>query len=187
MNVLQKLLTSHAPRRRLAGAPPGFTAIELLVVIAIVAILAAIAAPSFKYVIERWRVRDTQEAMTSTLYLARSEAIKRGGNVVLEKRASGSGCVSDAQHWNCGWTVYFADDGNVQIQSFPEPKNTIVELASAQAQLTFDRWGNPGSAVASFTLYPESGDATSPAARTLCVSGGGRIDAVQGDSTKCPK
>lgn len=47
----------------------GFTAIELLVTIAIAAILAALAGPSFKTLLDRWRVHDAQESMQSTLYL----------------------------------------------------------------------------------------------------------------------
>ena len=61
----------------------GFTAIELMVTIGIAAILAALAAPSFTGLMERWRVRQAAEGLQSTLYYARSEAIKRGGNVVM--------------------------------------------------------------------------------------------------------
>ena len=35
----------------------GFTAIELMVTVAVLAVLAAIAAPSFKPLFERWQVR----------------------------------------------------------------------------------------------------------------------------------
>ena len=73
----------------------GFTAIELLVVVAIVAILAALAAPSFTPLIERWRVRSTAENLASTVYFARSEAIKRGGSIAID--ATGG--------WNTGWKV----------------------------------------------------------------------------------
>ena len=59
----------------------GFTAIELMVVVAIVAILTALAAPSFATMVESWRVRLATEHLQSTLYYARSEAIKRGGRV----------------------------------------------------------------------------------------------------------
>ncbi|MGL6206135.1 MAG: pilus assembly FimT family protein, partial [Giesbergeria sp.] len=62
----------------------GFTAIELMVVVAIVAVLAALAAPSFTPLIERWRVRQAAENLTSSLYFARSEAIKRGGGIALD-------------------------------------------------------------------------------------------------------
>jgi type IV fimbrial biogenesis protein FimT len=57
----------------------GFTAIELMVTVAILAVLAGIAAPSFNPIIERWRVRQVSEELQSTLYFARSEAVKRGG------------------------------------------------------------------------------------------------------------
>ncbi len=59
----------------------GFTTIELMMVVAIMAILVALAGPSFAPLIERWRVRDAAESLTSTLYYARSEAIKRGGRI----------------------------------------------------------------------------------------------------------
>ena len=76
------------PNRRIRvhrQAETGFTAIELLVTVAVVTILAALAAPSFKPLIDRWRVRDALESMQSTLYLARSEAIKRGGRIAIQK------------------------------------------------------------------------------------------------------
>ena len=47
----------------------GFTAVELMVVVAIVAILAALAGPSFAPLIERWRVRDAAEAPVSYTHL----------------------------------------------------------------------------------------------------------------------
>ena len=70
---------------RLRLSSSGFTAVELLVTIAILAVLAALAAPSFAQILEKWRIRQINEALQSSLYLARSEAIKRGGNVVVKK------------------------------------------------------------------------------------------------------
>jgi len=50
--------------------------------------------------IERWRVREAAESLQATLGYARSEAIRRGGNLRIAKDAS---CASG--QWECGWTV----------------------------------------------------------------------------------
>jgi len=174
MAILKKRLVWHAPRRRPAHASPGFTAVELMTVIAIVAILAALAQPSFKYLIERWRVRDAVEAMTSTLYLARSEAIKRGGHVFVEQGTSLGGTCATGD-WSCGWTIH---DGTALIRSYAAPAS--LNVIGTQAKLEFDRWGDLDGAagtMAQFTIYPSSADAASPATTTLCMSSGGWIQA----------
>ena len=48
-------------------SPRGFTLIEVMVVVSILAVLIAIAAPSFTPMIERWRVRQATEQLQSTL------------------------------------------------------------------------------------------------------------------------
>ena len=95
---------------KLALAPEcrGFTSIELMVVTGIVAVLAALAGPSFSLMIESWRVRDATESLRSTLMLARSEAIKHGGQVAIEKLPNNTnGCTSASsnQDWDCGWII----------------------------------------------------------------------------------
>ena len=85
----------------------GFTIIELMVTVAVLGVLAAIAAPSFQPLIERWQVRQVSEELQSTLYFTRSEAIKRGGNIIIQRSTSASNCsVSDADLWKCGWVFY---------------------------------------------------------------------------------
>ena len=59
----------------------GFTLVELLTVVSMVAILAAIAVPSFRQLIAAQRVRSATSALTESLWLARAEATKRNTNV----------------------------------------------------------------------------------------------------------
>ena len=172
----------------------GFTAVELLVVLSIVAVLAALAAPSFNTLIESWRVRDAREGMTSSLFLARSEAIKRAGSVVLEKTPLGTDCphASGNQFWSCGWLLYVdangngSRDANEGIQSFPAPKRMNVELSSTgvipnPTKLTFDRWGVPNLSLVKFLITPYPSNTASPATTTLCITGGGTIRYLPGD------
>lgn len=90
-----------------AGAKArGLVLLEALVAASVLAVLAALAAPSFAALSERMKLRSGVQALTSSLYAARAEAIKRGGHVTL---ACGSGhdCGGNKQ-WRCGWIV-FAD------------------------------------------------------------------------------
>jgi prepilin-type N-terminal cleavage/methylation domain-containing protein len=59
----------------------GFTLVELMVVVTIVAILAAVAAPSFIDAIARARLEGAVNELGSDLQYARSESLQRGAEV----------------------------------------------------------------------------------------------------------
>lgn len=169
-------------------APHGFTAIELMVVIAMIAILAALAAPSFNTMIERWRVYKAIKGMESTLHLARSEAIKRNGLVAIEKLPNNTnGCTlaTNDQNWGCGWQVFADGNGNGRrdgseeiLHVTPAPKNVNVMLHRGGRSLRLDRWGQIGGlGAAGIQFVPEISGVASPAVTRLCVSSGGRLDA----------
>ena len=168
----------------------GFTAIELMVVVSIIAILAALAVPSFAPLIERWRVRDALEAMQSTLYLARSEAIKRGGRIGIQKLPKTTpGCLlaNTNEEWGCGWFV-FADenqDGKWQatearLQTIQTPANTNVIHKGGGQSIKVDRYGMmSGLNAKGFIFAPEPTGISSPATLGLCMSSGGRIRTIK--------
>lgn len=76
-----------------ARAAKGFTLIEMMVVIAILGILLAIAAPSFTVYFEKFRTKRAAETLGGSLYIAKSEAIKRNQFVRLVITASNSGAT----------------------------------------------------------------------------------------------
>ena len=180
----------------------GFTAIELMVTVAILAVLAGLAAPSFNPIIERWRVRQVSEELQSTFYFARSEAIKRGGNVTILRSDEGGGCTAvgtDTSLWSCGWIVFAdldndgkQDSGEDTLQTAPAPNKVNVQFTNtSDAKLTdpikVDRWGRFSSTNAAidfaFRLTPKSGRAAS--ASSICVSSSGRIKRLDSATGSC--
>ena len=174
----------------------GFTLIETLIVTAIAAVLIALAAPSFGTTIDRWRVRKAVESMTSTLYYARSEAIKRGGGVGIQKNPKTTpGCTlaNTNQEWGCGWLIFVDSNsdrkwkkGEEILQTFDTPGNVNVIHTSGSTNITVDRYGMmSGLNAKGFTFSPEPTGVSSSATRTICMASGGRIRVLE--EASCPK
>jgi type IV fimbrial biogenesis protein FimT len=107
-----KAHTCMSARRRTAvpNRALGFTLIELLVTIAIAAVLAGLAAPSFRDLMANNRLKSHTSALHTSLLQARSEAIKRNSRVVVCKSLDGATCATSGD-WQQGWVV-FADADN---------------------------------------------------------------------------
>ena len=75
----------------------GMTLIELMIVISISAILVALAAPNFSPTIRNIRLTTATNDLLASLNLARSEAVKRGRDVVLGKSGA---------NWENGWEIF---------------------------------------------------------------------------------
>lgn len=100
--------------RRSANA--GFTLFELVIVMLIVAVMAAIAIPSFKYVTTSNRIASEVNQLLGDMRFARTEAIKEGQTVTVcasaNPTASAPTC-SLSTSWETGWIV-FSDPNNNQ-------------------------------------------------------------------------
>ena len=72
----------------------GFTLIELMVTIAVLAILMAIAVPSFNDFFQRYRLRGAADDVATLLAVARTEAVARNRNVAVVFSGAGAAwCV----------------------------------------------------------------------------------------------
>ncbi len=88
----------------------GFTLVELMVVLAIAAILATVAVPSFRSMIQNNRLATQANELAGTMNFARSEAIKRGRRVTVCVSTDQATCTG-GMAWAGGW-IAFADPDN---------------------------------------------------------------------------
>jgi type IV fimbrial biogenesis protein FimT len=110
---------NHIRHSGRAGRERGLSIIELMLTVAIVALLAAMATPSFTIVVQNNRIRTQSSDLMSNLAIARAEAAKRNVRVTLcasttwqntNPTCTGGGSTA----WNLGY-ILFADvngDGN---------------------------------------------------------------------------
>jgi type IV fimbrial biogenesis protein FimT len=100
----------------------GFTLVETMVVVAIIAILGAIAGPSFRDMIRNNRLSAASSALQTSLSLARSEASKRGADARVTVAAN-----STAGVWTNGWTVFEDKTSNANGGVAPSADSSTVK------------------------------------------------------------
>jgi type IV fimbrial biogenesis protein FimT len=104
----------------------GITLIEILVVVAIVAILAAVAAPNLSDLFINNRLSTAANEVVTAINTARSEAMRRGTVVTMQRCAavdSATGCAqasSAAADWSKGWFMFVDVNRNRQWNSGEE-------------------------------------------------------------------
>lgn len=153
------------PRLPSSRGCKGFSIIELMVVVAILAILTAIAAPSFRELIASQKIRAAASAVYDSMVLARSEAIKR--NAVVS--------ISSADLAN-GWSVNLADGTSVRSQ---EAFSGLTFSPSAPA-LAYTGLGRlQSNATTTVTI---SGSGTTKE-WTVRIEASGRVCVYQGDGS----
>ena len=105
--------TNLEPVRRLP--PPrqqrGFTLVELMIVVAVATVLLGFGIPSMTALMNSNKLTAATNALMSSMRLARSEAFKRNGRVVVCKSRDGVACTTSGG-WEQGWLVFHDANGD---------------------------------------------------------------------------
>jgi type IV fimbrial biogenesis protein FimT len=99
-------------------ADRGFTLVELMIACAVMAVLAAIAAPSFSTLIANQRVKGAASDLHMALVKARGEAIKRNTNVKLAPKTAGD--------WKAGWQIVDPADSARKLEDRAAVKGVLI-------------------------------------------------------------
>lgn len=182
----------------------GFSLIELLVVIAIVAILMALAVPSFQGMIASSNLTSTTNDLIATLARARSDAIRRGKRVTVCMSANGTSCTTTGD-WSQGWIMFNDDDHSaagatvesttdITAVSVALTNGIVVKAKSSQPYFSYSSDGqaklmNGGSGAGTIRICSLSTALTNDKrARDIVINWIGRVDLVMPSSVAatCP-
>ncbi|RUM92711.1 MAG: hypothetical protein DSZ28_09270 [Thiothrix sp.] len=106
------MMECNAPMNAKASTK-GFTLVEVLTIMLIVAILASIGLPGMNRMLENNRLSANTNRLVSSLYAARSEAVKRNTSAVIcTRNIAGNACGGAGTTWNDGWIVFVDIDGD---------------------------------------------------------------------------
>lgn len=117
----------------------GFTLIELLVTLSVLAVIVAIAAPSFTSMVRDNRTQAMLNDLDSALHHARAAAITRRERITLcPVKVNGDGC-DDSDDWNHGWLIH--NNAGETLQAWRSPSGTAIEISGSAKAVTFQSNG----------------------------------------------
>jgi len=168
----------------------GFTMVELIVAIAVVAILTTLAAPSFIKLIQSNSMSSVVNTFLADMRYARSEAIRRGGNVVLCRSSNAETTATcgtgSTVGWESGWIIFHDLNGSgtrtasgsgkeplLRVQGPITSVNTISESGAATT-FKFNAMGRLSLSSSTSIQFGSNPPFATEAQRIVCVNLGGR-------------
>lgn len=171
----------------------GFTLAESLIVMLILSILLFLAIPSYGNFVITNRITTATSELHSTILYARSEAIKRGGAVIICRSSStrsenpvcDKGPDPQGLGWGGGWIVFHDKDRNRRLNAgdeilmmrsafFNSSKEGAILTRPTHNQLDFNSTGQTFGNYMSFIIRRPIDDENSKHDKYICLASGGR-------------
>jgi type IV fimbrial biogenesis protein FimT len=181
----------------------GLTLIELLVTLAIAAILVTLAGPSFVRMIKSNSMSGTVNTFLADVRYARSEAVRRGGRVILCRSDNplaalpvcSTATSPTGKGWATGWVIYHDKDASdtitagdeiLRVQAPLTGIDSIIEgVATASTNFKFTATGRLQTTATAAKLKFGGSQYTTALQRVVCVSAGGRPRIAGDGSSTC--
>ncbi|HEY4294196.1 GspH/FimT family pseudopilin [Luteibacter sp.] len=189
----------------------GFTILELIVTVTVLAVLMAIAVPTFRGTMRRAHLSDSVNTLVGDLQFARSEAAMRHKFVSVCRSIDGKECANDGSNYDVGYIIYAYDataDGPNQTYDASDSTHELLRTTpitsdvSIQATdgdvLTFGQTGLPAtngtrtamefvfcSRQAGKTKDPGENNSESPGSRVALGVSGSLINTKLTSSASC--
>lgn len=151
-----------ADRQFLVGRGRGFSVIELMITVAVVAILVAVALPSFQQSMRSNRVSTASNELITSVNLARSEALRNPRGAVLCTSQDGSACGGE---WDDGWIVWIDVDGDGSRDN----EDRIVRQVAGRDNLSITATAPGGSNFAKRIVFDNRGRVDNDDARVVTI------------------
>jgi type IV fimbrial biogenesis protein FimT len=169
----------------------GYTAIELVVVLLVTAIMATLALPSFIAMIRNTRLDTYSELLRADLLIARREAIKMNGRVlVCPAGSSANTCGTDYSKWANGWIVCYDlnADGACDASTAAAPNPILARgaidpsmvLSGPSAAVRFNSNGTQGAVGAPSVAFTVSGHWSGATSLAPTIAASGNIVLAKG-------
>jgi type IV fimbrial biogenesis protein FimT len=181
------------------GRDHGFTLVEMMVTVAIVVVVAGLGMPSFLHLLARHEIAAQADELQDAVRVGRSEAMKRGGPVVLcrTEPADAGRCAGNGGSWQT-W-VLFTDPGRSGVLAAGDAivrqhveVSRRMTVAGNAASIRFEATGIAQADVDApmFTFSPagpgaEPGGSDRASQRLVCVNPRGEVAVIAG-GTPCP-
>lgn len=131
---------------RAASKSRGVTLLELLIVLGLLAVLSALAVPTFSQQQAHWRQRAVAAQLMSAIWIARGSALKtRGSSILCPSRSED--CVGV---YSQGFSV-FDGEGRL-VRAFPPRRGVSVHNRGGEPQAHTVTWDSNGLANRNMTF-----------------------------------
>jgi len=103
----------------------GFTLIELMITLSILAIVMALAFPSFSSLLIKQKIKSKRDELMSAFQYARTEAVTQNRSVSICPSANpwdSSPTCSGSTDWSTGWIVFY----DTSVSAMPDVLSPIL-------------------------------------------------------------